>query len=51
MGGNLQAYSLYLVRKYGPKILEDLEKEKHKIIRYFPYEEQIAHYKKLLAEL
>lgn len=51
MGGNLQAYSLYLVRKYGVGILEDLEKEKHKITKYFPYEGEIKKYQTLLKSL
>lgn len=51
MGGNLQAYALYLRRLYGEEILEWLDKEKRKIVKNFPYQEKISSYSTLLAEL
>lgn len=51
MGGNLQAYALHLRRLYGEEILEWLDKEKRKIVKNFPFQEQIAKYSTLLAEL
>jgi hypothetical protein len=51
MGGNLAAYALFLENKYGPGILQELEREKNKTIRYFPYEEKIEEYTKKLNEI
>lgn len=46
--GNMDEYAVRLVRKYGPKILEKLNKEKHTIVKLTPewYEKKIAYYKK-----
>ena len=51
MGGNLQAYSVYLEATYGAGILQELQKEKQKTIRYFPYEQKIAEYTEKLLNL
>ncbi len=51
MGGNLQAYAIYLRRKYGPDILEWLDREKRKTTKYFPYEEKIEFYRKAFTKL
>lgn len=53
MGGNLQAYSLYLEQKYGAGILQELNQEKHKIVKLSTewYEEKIRKYATLLSEL
>lgn len=47
--GNMDEYSVRLVRKYGPTILEELNKTKWKIwkITRADYEDLIAHYTKL----
>lgn len=49
MGGNLQAYALFLEEKYGPDILKWLEREKHQIIKNFPFEARIKEAKEILA--
>ena len=51
MGGNLQLYALYLQRKYGKNILEDLDRQRRKIFKNYPFEAQIAHYKEKLKAL
>lgn len=51
MGGNLQAYSVYLEEKYGPGILQELQREKQKTVKQYPYEEQIILYTRLFNEL
>lgn len=51
MGGNLQAYAIYLRRKYGADILEWLDREKRKTTKYFPYEEKIAFYTEAFTKL
>ena len=50
-GGNLSAYALYLESTYGPGILQELEREKQKTVRYFPYQELIEKYRRLLEEI
>lgn len=47
--GNYTEYAVRLVRKYGPTILEELDKEKWKIRKMTRanYEDLIAHYTKL----
>jgi Bacteriophage Lambda NinG protein len=50
MGGNLQAYALYLERRYGTEILQTLEKEKHKITKNFPYQILIDFYSEELRK-
>ena len=51
MGGNIQAYSIYLESRYGSGILQELHKEKQKILRYFDYESIIAERKAQIKEL
>lgn len=51
MGGNLQAYAIALQKDYGLTILAELDKEKRKITKNFPYQERIDFYSTLLAEL
>jgi len=51
MGGNLQAYALFLERRYGVGILQELEAKKQEIIKNFPYSELIETYKNKLREL
>lgn len=43
--GNKEAYALFLVRKYGAGIFEELNENKWKPCLNFPYEEYIQHYK------
>lgn len=47
--GNLPAYALALINKYGPDILKDLDKKRREIKKYTrqEYEEMIERYKKL----
>ena len=49
-GGNLQAYAVYLEATYGEGILQELAREKEKIVKLSPqwYEEKIAFYKKMV---
>lgn len=51
MGGNLQAYALALQKDYGLGILEELEREKRKIVKNFPYQQKITEYEALLITL
>lgn len=51
MHGNLQAYALYLQRRYGADILDWLDKEKRKIVKNFPYQEKIDYYDRLISNL
>jgi hypothetical protein len=51
MGGNLQAYSIYLEEKWGEGILQILEKERRVISKYFPYEAKIAEYEEKIKLL
>lgn len=51
MGGNLQSYAIFLRAKYGDSILEDLDREKRKIVKNFPYVELIEKYQTLLSAL
>lgn len=51
--GNMDEYAVRLMKKYGPKILQDLNKEKQKIVKLTPdwYEQKIAHYKNEVKRL
>lgn len=49
--GNYTAYSLYMLNKYGKEHLEELERQKHVITKYYPYEEKIEYYQDKLKEL
>lgn len=49
MGGNLQAYSIFLEEKYGSGILQQLEKDRRQTIKNFPFEEKIKEYTEKLA--
>lgn len=49
--GNMDSYALFMINKYGVKHLEELEKSKQIIIRYFPYEEKIEEYTAKLLTL
>lgn len=51
MGGNLHAYALWLEKKYGMGILQELDKEKQKIVKDFPYSQLIEEYTKKLNDL
>lgn len=51
MGGNLQPYARYLKRLYGADIIETLERDKWKVVKNFPYKEQIEHYKALIKAI
>src|SRR3990167_2325586 len=44
--GRKEEYALFLVRKYGIEILEELNRDKHKPYWKFPYEEIIEKYGK-----
>src|SRR3990167_319940 len=46
--GNKESYSLFLIRKYGPNIFEELNAKKWLPYPNFPYEEKIKHYKSLV---
>lgn len=50
MGGNLQAYALVLQSRFGTSILQELERERQKITKNFPYEEMIEKYSLLLKQ-
>ena len=39
--GNIPAFAIFLEKKYGHGILQELIKEGRKITKYFPYEEKI----------
>lgn len=51
--GNMDEYAVRLQKKYGPKILEQLNKEKYKVVKYDInwYENKIEHYKKMVRKL
>src|SRR3990167_10145550 len=49
--GNKEEYSLFLVKKYGPDIFEELNKDKRTPYWGFPYDKVIAKYKEKLKEL
>lgn len=49
--GNKEGYSLFLLRKYGEKIFEELNENKWKPYPKFPYEEKIKEYKTKLNDL
>jgi len=43
--GNKEMYSLFLIKKFGPTIFEELNKDKDKPYWGFPYEKIIEEYK------
>lgn len=43
--GNMPSYTLYIQRKYGAHIVEQLYKKSLEITKDFPYQERIDHYK------
>lgn len=49
--GNYTVYALFMIEKYGQEHLNWLEIEKHKITKYFPYQEKIDYYKQKVADL
>lgn len=51
--GNLTQFALGLEKLYGPNILEELDKDRHKITKYSrgDYEEMILKYKEKLKDL
>lgn len=49
--GNSDEYALALQKKYGDKILEELQRRKRLTIKYFPFDEKIEHYKLLISEI
>lgn len=49
--GNYTEYARYLLRNFGPERLEYLNKKKQEITKYFPYQEKINQYKKLVHDL
>lgn len=44
--GNIDEYAIFMIDKYGPDILKELNQEKHKIAKYSQqeYEDMIAHF-------
>lgn len=46
--GNKESYSLFLIRKYGPSIFEELNENKWKPFINFNYEVKIKHYEGLV---
>jgi len=49
--GNSDEYALRLQEKYGPEILNELNRRKHTIVKDFPFLEKIEHYKQKVKEL
>lgn len=49
--GMKDVYALRLIEKYGPDVLVELNREKYKIVKNYPYQEQIDLYKAKLDEL
>lgn len=49
--GNSDEYALRLKATYGDGILEELNEKKHRIVKNFPFLEEIERYKKLLETL
>jgi hypothetical protein len=43
--GNSDVYALRLIDKYGPDILNELQRRKSKVVKDFPFEHLIEHYK------
>lgn len=50
-GGNYTSYALYMIKTYGKKKLEELERQKQVITKDFPYESKIEYYKEQVAKL
>ena len=46
--GNKESYSLFLIKKYGPNIFEELNEKKWLPFPNYPYEAKIEHYKSLV---
>lgn len=51
MGGNLREYALFLEDRYGKGILQELEKEKQRIVRNFPYQQLIDEYNQKIKNI
>lgn len=49
--GRKEEYALFLVKKYGVEILEELNSAKWKVYPQFPYAEKILEYEEKLKEL
>lgn len=49
--GAMDEYALALVRQYGDGILEELGREKQKIVKDFPYYEKLQFYKEATKTL
>ncbi len=51
--GNMVSYAIFMQKKFGPDILEQLEKEKRQTVKYDRdwYKEKIAYYKEKVKEL
>lgn len=49
--GRKDEYALFLINKYGPDILKDLNQDKWKPVFTFPYDEMIALYKDKLKDI
>ncbi|MDD5068991.1 MAG: recombination protein NinG [Candidatus Pacebacteria bacterium] len=49
--GNSDEYALALQRKYGEDILNELNREKQKIVKDFPFQSKISHYQELLEKM
>lgn len=50
-GGNYTAYALFMLNTYGQETLEEMEREKQKITKDFPYESKLEYYKEQVALL
>lgn len=46
--GNRPAYRAFILKRYGPETLKDLEMNYHKPCPDYPYEAKINHYKSLI---
>jgi len=49
--GRMDEYAIFLINKFGDSILNELNIEKHKITKNFPYEEKIRYYKEKLLDM
>ena len=46
--GNMDSYALYMLNRYGKEKLEELDRLKNQITKYYPYEEKIKEYQEKL---
>ena len=44
----MDSYALYMLNRYGKEKLEELDRLKNQITKYYPYEEKIKEYQEKL---